>query len=108
MFQLLVFDMDDVIVDTEYLDFQLQQAFVCLFSSSPNELSQQDFSILVGKSYTALYRCIKQLSQTSLSLETIIFGNNRSSTRKVCSRKIPRGKLPIIVSESYRADSFIC
>lgn len=71
MLQLLVFDMDGVIVDTEYLDFQLQQAFVCLFSSSPNELSQQDFSILVGKSYTALYRCIKQLSQTSLSLETI-------------------------------------
>ena len=39
MLQLLVFDMDGVIVDTEYLDFQLQQAFVCLFSSSPNELS---------------------------------------------------------------------
>ena len=44
---------------------------MCLFSSSPNELSQQDFSILVGKSYMALYRCIKQLSQTSLSLEII-------------------------------------
>ncbi|VUW91493.1 Phosphorylated carbohydrates phosphatase [Streptococcus constellatus] len=71
MLQLLVFDMDGVIVDTEYLDFQLQQEFVRLLSLRPNELSQQELSVLVGKSYTSLYRSIKQLSQTSLSLETI-------------------------------------
>ncbi|AXQ79312.1 HAD family phosphatase [Streptococcus chenjunshii] len=71
MLQLIVFDMDGVIVDTEYLDFQLQSAYIKSLSANPEQLTHDDFSNLVGRSGTDLLMQIKELSQTELSFDEI-------------------------------------
>ncbi len=71
MVQAIIFDMDGVIVDTEYVDFQFQQEFIKSISKFPDQLTHEDFSSLVSKSYRNLTSSIKQLSQTELSLDQI-------------------------------------
>ncbi|MGT2930365.1 HAD family hydrolase [Streptococcus dentasini] len=74
MIKLIIFDMDGVIVDTEYLDFQLQQNYIKQIAHNPSQLTFKDFSELVGRSGQDLLERIKRLSQTSLSLSEIAAG----------------------------------
>ncbi|MBP2624213.1 HAD family hydrolase [Streptococcus oricebi] len=67
MLKALFFDMDGVIVDTEYLDFQLQSQMIRSIAKEPDSLTHEDFSQLVGRSQQDLLEAIKNLSQTELS-----------------------------------------
>ena len=71
MLQLIIFDMDGVIADTEYHDFLQQQNFVKTLSANPDALTHEDFSSLAGKSYGNLYRAIKTLTASPLSEDEI-------------------------------------
>ena len=71
MLQAIIFDMDGVIVDTEYVDFQLQSQMIRSIAKDPERLTHEDFSSLVGRSYQDLLGAIKVLSQTELSLAEI-------------------------------------
>lgn len=82
MIKLIVFDMDGVIVDTEYLDFQLQQAYIKEIAKEPSKLTHNDFSRLVGRSGKDLLRRIKKLSQSDLADEEIERGLQRVEAQK--------------------------
>lgn len=82
MIKLIVFDMDGVIVDTEYLDFQLQQAYIKEIAKEPSKLTHDDFSRLVGRSGKDLLRRIKKLSQSDLADEEIERGLQRVEAQK--------------------------
>ncbi|MGT2845087.1 HAD family hydrolase [Streptococcus hongkongensis] len=69
MISAIVFDMDGVIVDTEYLDFQLQSDYILSISNNPTPLTKEDFSSLVGRSGVDLHRRINQLACTTLGPE---------------------------------------
>ncbi|MTB63746.1 HAD-IA family hydrolase [Streptococcus sp. zg-86] len=71
MIEAIIFDMDGVIVDTEYLDFQLQKDFVRSISKEMSVEKEQKFSKLIGRSYAYLAQAIKDLSGSSLSLAEI-------------------------------------
>ncbi|MGT2715233.1 HAD family hydrolase [Streptococcus respiraculi] len=71
MIEAIIFDMDGVIVDTEYLDFQLQKDFVRSISKEMSIEKEQKFSKLIGRSYAYLAQAIKDLSGSSLSLAEI-------------------------------------
>lgn len=71
MVQAIIFDMDGVIVDTEYLDFQLQKQFIQSISSHFDCLCEEDFSSLVGSSYQQLAQAIQDLSGSPWTLEEI-------------------------------------
>ena len=66
MLKVIIFDMDGVIVDTEYLDFQLQSELIKSFAKEPENLTYENFSSLVGLSGQQLLNRIKDLSQTDL------------------------------------------
>ncbi|MGT2925322.1 HAD family hydrolase [Streptococcus caviae] len=82
MIKLIVFDMDGVIVDTEYLDFQLQQEYIKTIAQNPAALTHEDFSSLVGRSGKDLLTRIKKLSQLDLADETIEQGLQRVEAQK--------------------------
>ncbi|MGT2949110.1 HAD family hydrolase [Streptococcus devriesei] len=82
MIKLIVFDMDGVIVDTEYLDFQLQQAYIKEIAKEPSKLTHDDFSRLVGRSGKDLLRRIRKLSQSDLAEEEIERGLQRVEAQK--------------------------
>lgn len=66
----LIFDMDGVIVDTEYCDYQIHQKFIK--RENPQlDLAQADFDELVGLSYERLYREMKKLLETDESIDEI-------------------------------------
>ncbi|HEM4261206.1 TPA: HAD family phosphatase [Streptococcus suis] len=67
----IIFDMDGVIVDTEYIDFQILTQFICSLTNGSVELSEEEASLLVGSSYTRLHKTIKHLSGTNLDLSTV-------------------------------------
>ena len=102
MIKLIVFDMDGVIVDTEYLDFQLQQAYIKEIAKEPSKLTHEDFSRLVGRSGVDLFRRIKQLSQTSLSFEEIEQGLQKVEAEKYCKESyLPLFRKDIIAILEY-------
>lgn len=68
MIKAIIFDMDGVISDTEYLDFQLQSKFVI---ESGGTTDQEKLFDLVGKSYKNLFMTMKKLIGTEDSLELI-------------------------------------
>lgn len=71
MIQAIIFDMDGVIVDTEYIDFQLQKEFVERISPVAGAVDEAAFPTLVGRSYAHLAQGIKDLSGSDLSLADI-------------------------------------
>ena len=71
MLEAIIFDMDGVIVDTEYIDFQLQSEMIKSIAKQPDSLTHADFSNLVGRSYQDLLKVIKKISQTDLSFSEI-------------------------------------
>ncbi|MER0122872.1 HAD family hydrolase [Streptococcus sp. ZJ93] len=71
MIEAIIFDMDGVIVDTEYLDFQVQKDFVRSISKEMTIEEEQEFPVLVGRSYAHLAQAIKALTGSSLSLTEI-------------------------------------
>lgn len=66
----IIFDMDGVIVDTEYFDFKIQKDFILKlnpnFSYDESELLQ-----LVGKSYNTLYRLLQNFIGDEFSISEI-------------------------------------
>ncbi|OBX10790.1 HAD family hydrolase [Gallibacterium genomosp. 3] len=71
MLQAIIFDMDGVIVDTEYVEFNAQREFIERLKqhNQPITLAQQ--SEVVGKSLKDIPAVIKKLSGSSLSLDEI-------------------------------------
>ncbi|MGX2957103.1 HAD family hydrolase [Ursidibacter arcticus] len=71
MLKLIIFDMDGVIIDSEYMGFGLLQRFVNELKTFDEPISLQQFSSVVGRSYQDLFLAIKQLSKSPLSVEEI-------------------------------------
>ncbi|MGT2934173.1 HAD family hydrolase [Streptococcus catagoni] len=88
MLKAIIFDMDGVITDTEYLDYQLQRDFIKSIASENYQLREEDFLSLVGLSGDDLLRRIKSLSGTSLSLEEIDLSLERLSDQEYNEERI--------------------
>ena len=55
----IIFDMDGVIVDTEYQDFLIQKDFIKHLNPK-SSYEDSELLVLVGKSYFNLYRLLQQ------------------------------------------------
>ncbi|MBF0806239.1 MULTISPECIES: HAD hydrolase-like protein [unclassified Streptococcus] len=66
----IIFDMDGVIVDTEYYDFQLQKNFI---EKSNPDIRIEDAELLqiVGTSYGRLYGLLQKFIGKQFTLEEI-------------------------------------
>ncbi|OOH89224.1 phosphatase [Pasteurellaceae bacterium 15-036681] len=71
MLQAIIFDMDGVIVDTEYVEFTLQKDFITQIQEHNNPISHTEYSEVVGKSLKDIPEIIKKLSGSSLPLDEI-------------------------------------
>lgn len=71
MLQAIIFDMDGVIVDTEYTEFMLQKEFIEKLKQHSRPITLEQQSETVGKSLNDIPEIIKKLSGTSLSLQQI-------------------------------------
>ncbi|QLB13021.1 HAD superfamily hydrolase (TIGR01509 family)/HAD superfamily hydrolase (TIGR01549 family) [Bisgaardia hudsonensis] len=71
MLDLIIFDMDGVIVDTEYFGFEHLKNFIDEIKTRQSPISHQEYSAIIGRSYDDLYLAIKTLSQTDLSVNDI-------------------------------------
>ncbi|MBD2779945.1 HAD family hydrolase [Xenorhabdus szentirmaii] len=69
MLKAIIFDLDGVIVDTEYLDFSFQKEFILKLGGKPR--SDQTFSVLIGKSYNDLHREISQFLDNKYTIHEI-------------------------------------
>jgi len=58
MIEAVIFDMDGVIVDTEYLEFSFLKKFIHYLNDGEIHFSDDELSVLVGKSYQDLYTTI--------------------------------------------------
>ncbi|WP_086347582.1 HAD family hydrolase [Candidatus Enterococcus clewellii] len=66
--QAIIFDMDGVIVDTEFLDFQIQKEFINNLNGTQVTDETLDYSVLVGRSYDDLYRTMQTFIKQQYSL----------------------------------------
>lgn len=66
----IIFDMDGVIVDTEFIDYQIQREFVCA-ENEAHGISNDglDTTGLLGSSYQALYCKLNELTNASCPVE---------------------------------------
>lgn len=71
MLKAIIFDMDGVIVDTEYCDVTIQKNFLQTLVTSPDMISEDAHLSLVGRSYDDLAQAIKDITKTSLKLSEI-------------------------------------
>lgn len=71
MLKAIIFDMDGVIVDTEYTEFMLQKEFIEKLKQHSRPITLEQQSETVGKSLNDIPEIIKKLSGTSLSLQQI-------------------------------------
>ncbi|MGL4696401.1 HAD family hydrolase [Enterococcus larvae] len=69
--QAIIFDMDGVIVDTEFLDFKIQKEFIAQENGGVSKDDQTDYSSLVGRSYDDLYRTMQTFIYQEHSLESL-------------------------------------
>ncbi|MBN6067623.1 HAD family phosphatase [Aggregatibacter actinomycetemcomitans] len=71
MLQAIIFDMDGVIVDTEFLEYDLQAQFIESIKEHDRTLTPLERSEVVGKGLAEIPEIVKKLSGSSLSLEEI-------------------------------------
>lgn len=64
----IIFDMDGVIVDTEFLDYQFQREFIAKENDEDISDMTTDHAALVGKSYDDLYHTLNSFLKKSYSL----------------------------------------
>ncbi|TDQ56804.1 HAD superfamily hydrolase (TIGR01509 family) [Mesocricetibacter intestinalis] len=71
MLQAIIFDMDGVIVDTEFFEFQLQTRFIETLQQHHRPLPPERRAALIGCSLPQIPAIIKELSGSPLALEEI-------------------------------------
>lgn len=71
MLQAIIFDMDGVIVDTEYLEFSLQKEFIDNIKTHSRPITLEQQSEVVGKSLKDIPVIVQKLSESNLSIEEI-------------------------------------
>ena len=71
MLQAIIFDMDGVIVDTEYVEFTLQKQFIADIQEHHRPITLEQQSEVVGKSLREIPEIVKKLSGSSLPLAEI-------------------------------------
>lgn len=71
MLQAIIFDMDGVIVDTEFVEFDVQAQFIERIKEHNRTLSLSERSKVVGKGLADIPEIVKELSGSSLPLEEI-------------------------------------
>ncbi|QIW16318.1 phosphatase [Pasteurellaceae bacterium RH1A] len=71
MLQAIIFDMDGVIVDTEYVEFALQKQFIEKIKEHDRPITLEEQSQVVGRGLQEIPAIVKKLSQSQLSLEEI-------------------------------------
>jgi possible phosphatase len=71
MLQAIIFDMDGVIVDTEFLEYDLQAQFIDSIKEHNRTLTPLERSEVVGKGLAEIPEIVKKLSGSSFSLEEI-------------------------------------
>ncbi|OOF81764.1 hypothetical protein BKG97_02010 [Rodentibacter caecimuris] len=71
MLQAIIFDMDGVIVDTEFLEYNLQVKFIESIKEYDRTLTFLERSEVVGKGLSEIPEIVKKLSNSSLPLEEI-------------------------------------
>lgn len=67
----IIFDMDGVIVDTEFLEYDLQAQFIDSIKEHNRTLTPLERSEVVGKGLAEIPEIVKKLSGSSFSLEEI-------------------------------------
>lgn len=71
MLKLIIFDMDGVIIDSEFAGFHLLKKFVNELRTFDEAITDRQLSAIVGRSYHDLFLAIKQLCHSPLSIEEI-------------------------------------
>lgn len=71
MLKLIIFDMDGVIIDSEFMGFAQLKEFINEIKTFPQEITHEQFSAIVGRSKRDLFLAIKTLSQSQLSIDEI-------------------------------------
>lgn len=71
MLQAIIFDMDGVIVDTEFLEYRLQAQFIESIKEHDRILTPLERSEVVGKGLSEISEIVKKLSASSLPVEEI-------------------------------------
>ena len=71
MQQAIIFDMDGVIVDTEFLEYDLQAQFIENIKEYDRTLTPFERSEVVGKGLSEIPEIVKKLIGSSLPLEEI-------------------------------------
>ncbi|QLB42584.1 HAD family phosphatase [Mannheimia pernigra] len=71
MLQAIIFDMDGVIVDTEFVEFDLQQQFIEQHKEHDDEISFEARSEVCGKALSDIPEIMQRLTKSSLPLEDL-------------------------------------
>lgn len=71
MLQAIIFDMDGVIVDTEYVEFALQRQFIQAINERTDEISEAEYSQVVGKALKDIAQIVKEITHSKIPLEEI-------------------------------------